>query len=78
MEPEEKKSNGALIGSIIIIIILVVGGIYIWQSKVKNALDEKKLQEESVVSEDANALDALEQDLDATDTNVDVDVNSIN
>ena len=43
MEPE-KKSNGALVGSIIIILILVIGGIYIWQSKVKNVLEEKSFK----------------------------------
>jgi ABC-type Na+ efflux pump permease subunit len=77
MEPE-KKSNGALIGSIIIIIILIIGGIYIWQSKVQKALEEKKLGEENVVPLDANELNALEQDLNTTDTNIDVDVNTIN
>jgi ABC-type Na+ efflux pump permease subunit len=77
MEPE-KKSNGALIGSIIIIIILIIGGIYIWQSKVQKALEEKKLGEENVVPLDANELNALEQDLNTTDTNIDVDANTIN
>jgi len=77
MEPEEKKSNGALLGSIIIIIILIAGGIYIWQSKVQKALEEKTKAENVVVPMDANELDALEQDLNAIDTNIDVDVNSI-
>ena len=36
MEPEQ-KSNGALIGSIIIIVILVLGGVYLWQNKMKEA-----------------------------------------
>ena len=78
MEPEEKKSNGALIGSIIIVIILIVGGIYIWQSTVKSALETKKIQSETVTPMDASELNALEQDLDTTDTNVNVDVNSLN
>ncbi len=78
MEPEEKKSNGPLIGSIIIVIILIVGGIYIWQSKVKSALETKKIQSETVTPMDASELNALEQDLDTTDTNVNVDVNSLN
>jgi hypothetical protein len=43
----EKKSNGALVGSIIIIIILVIGGIYIWQSKVKEDLIKKQIQTEN-------------------------------
>jgi hypothetical protein len=43
MEPE-KKSNGALIGSIIILIILIVGGIYLFknirnQNELKNMSD---------------------------------------
>jgi ABC-type Na+ efflux pump permease subunit len=77
MEPE-KKSNGALVGSIIIIIILIVGGIYIWQSKVQKALEEKKFQEENVVPLDTNELNTLEEDLNTTDTTIDVDVNAIN
>ncbi|MEK7088681.1 MAG: hypothetical protein AAB913_00955 [Patescibacteria group bacterium] len=72
MEPEEKKSNGAFIGSIIIIIILIIGGIYIWQSKVKNVLEKKSVQSENVTPMDANALNALEQDLNAIDADVDV------
>jgi len=36
MENEtQKKSYGTLVGIIIIIVILVIGGIYVWQSKVK-------------------------------------------
>ena len=75
----EKKPNGALIGSIIIIIILIVGGIYVWQSKIKNALQGKKtISEENVIPGDANELNALEQDLNTTDTNIGVDANSVN
>jgi len=77
MEPE-KKSNGALVGSIVIIIILIIGGIYIWQTKVQKALEEKIKTENTVVPEDTTELDALEQDLNTTDTNIDVDVNAIN
>lgn len=77
MEPE-KKSNGALLGSIIIIIILIIGGIYIWQSKVQKALEEKKLQEENVIPADTTELDVLEQDLNTLDTKIDIDLNSVN
>lgn len=76
MEPE-KKSNGAFIGSIIIIIILIIGGIYIWQAKMKTAL-EKKAQIESEIQMQANELDALEQDINAVDINVGVDASKIN
>jgi|GEM_PF-2487030 len=34
METKE-KSNGALLGSIVIIIILIIGGIYIFYSKIQ-------------------------------------------
>lgn len=73
----EKKSNGALIGSVIIIIILIIGGIYIWQSKMKSTLEEKaKVQ--NIIQMNANELDALEQNLNTTDTNIGVDANTIN
>jgi len=77
MEPE-KKSNGALIGSIVIIIILIIGGIYIWQSKIKNASEQKKIQSENVIPADTTELNTLETDLNTLDTNIDVDINSIN
>ena len=67
MEPE-KKSNGALIGSIIIIIILIAGGIYVWQSKVNS------LPEESVTPADTAELDSLEQELNTVDTNIEANV----
>ena len=76
MEPE-KKSNGALVGSIIIILILVIGGIYIWQSKVKNVLEEKKFQEENVIPEDTSELNTLEEELGTTDIDINVDVNAL-
>jgi len=75
METEtEKKSNGALIGSIIIVVILVIGGIYVWQSKVKTTLEQKQ----QVTPADTEELNTLEQNLNSIDTNVDVDVNNIN
>ncbi len=78
MEPE-KKSNGALIGSIVIIIILIIGGIYIWQSKVKNTLEQKKIQlQENVVPTDTTELNTLETDLNNLDTNIDVNIDSLN
>jgi len=77
MEPE-KKSNGALVGSIVIIIILIIGGIYIWQTKVQKALEEKTKAENMVVPADTTELNTLETDLNTTDTSLDVDVNSIN
>lgn len=33
--PPEKKTNGALVGSIIIILILIIGGIYIFKAGVR-------------------------------------------
>ncbi len=38
----DKKSNGALFGSIVIIIILIIGGIYLFYGKIK---DIKKAQD---------------------------------
>lgn len=79
MEPE-KKSHGALIGSIIVIIILIIGGIYIWQNKAKQMKLEKEKQQlemQSSQQQDLEDLNALEQELNTTDLNVDVDVNSL-
>ena len=82
MEPE-KKSHGALIGSIIVIIILIIGGLYIWQSKVKTPgtpVDTNQLPPATPTPIDTSATDelnTLEQDLNSIDSTVDVDVNSI-
>jgi flagellar basal body-associated protein FliL len=73
MEPE-KKSNGALIGLIIIILLLVIGGIYVWQSN-KDALQET--DSTVVTEEDSTELDSLEASLETTDTNIGVDVETI-
>ena len=73
MEPE-KKSHGAIIGSIIIIIILIIGGLYIWQSKVKTAIEEKQ-PPATPTTIDPNELNAIDQDLNTVDTDVDADVN---
>ena len=74
MEPE-KKSNGALVGLAIIIIILVVGGIYIWQSQ---KMPEVPAEFENITTEDTSDLDTLEADLQTTDTETGVDVNTVN
>ena len=79
MEPVEKKSNGALIGSIIVIIILLVGGIYIWQTKIKNIpiKTQNVLPVSDTTTTDLNGLNSLDQDINTTDTSTGVDVNSI-
>jgi uncharacterized protein HemX len=79
---QDKKTHGALIGSIIIIFILVIGGIYIWQSKVKNAIEQKKLAEQKQTtlienSKTSAELNSLEQEINTTDTSTGVDVNQI-
>ena len=73
MEPE-KKSHGALIGSIIIIILLIIGGFYVWQNSIK----ERKLEDERIQKQidalnagNINEINNLEQEVNATDTNID-------
>jgi len=76
MEPE-KKSHGALIGSIIIIVILIIGGIYIWQSRVKDIQMKKQLQAEAINALTADELSKLETDLKNTDPNLNIDINTL-
>ncbi len=71
MEPE-KKSNGAFIGLVIIVIILIIGGIYAWQSKVN--VEEPV---DVLTTEDENGVEALDQDLNTLETDIGVDVNTI-
>lgn len=75
MEPE-KKSNGTLVGIIIILVILLIGGIYTYQSKMKSSLEEKAAKQDTITN-DANELNALQQDLNTTDTNLNVDVKTL-
>ncbi len=79
MEPE-KKSHGALIGSIIIIIILIIGGIYVWQSKIKEIqLERKNVEMQATAMQAASDLElkALEAELNSTDTTVNVNVDNL-
>jgi type II secretory pathway pseudopilin PulG len=76
---QNKKSNGALIGSIIVIIILVVGGIYVFKMNIQKAKDIQKANEQintaNVLSSSDETVD-IEADLnnnadmDALDTNL--------
>lgn len=80
MEPE-KKSSGAFVGLVIIILILVIGGIYMWMSnEEKLEVQENQTQEQAgaLNDQDANALDALEQDANDVDVNTGVDVEAVN
>ena len=79
MEPE-KKSHGALIGAIIVIVILIIGGLYVWQTKVK----QLQLQKAAALQA-AQALQAqymadlkdLEQNINSTDTATGVEAEKI-
>lgn len=80
MEPE-KKSHGALIGSIIVIVILIIGGIYVWQSKVKQMkLEQKRIEMQIEASNAANLneVNTLEQELDTTDLELNLDLEELN
>ncbi|MEI7709272.1 MAG: hypothetical protein WCI76_00990 [bacterium] len=79
MDPE-KKSNGAIIGLIVIIVILVLGGVYIWKSKVETTIVANQTTNTDPTTNSANAsaqLDSLSKELDTTDTNAGVDVNTL-
>lgn len=76
---QNKKSNGALIGSIIVIIILVVGGIYVFKMNIQKVKDTQKANEQintaNVLSSSDETAD-IEADLnnnanmDVLDTNL--------
>jgi len=73
----EKKSYGALIGSIIIIIIIIIGGIYVWQSRIKDMAIKNQLQAEAINAITSDELNKLEIDLNNTDPNLDIDLKTL-
>lgn len=75
MEPE-KKSNGALVGLVIIVIILLLGAVYVWKSKAKNTI-ETNINNVAITNQETSDINALEQDLKTTDTNIGIDVNAL-
>lgn len=76
MEPE-KKSSGAMVGLVVVIIILILGGIYMWQTnKNTSPADEVPLQSDTVSAQESADLEALDQELNAT--NPEIDANVIN
>lgn len=70
MEP--KKLNGLII-SLIIVVLLVIGTIYLTE-KNRNSVEEL---DTTVNQADSTELDALSNDINNTDTNTGVDVNSV-
>lgn len=83
MEPnQDKKSYGALIGSVIIIVILVLGGIYFWMSKQgeMNTTDTLQSEENTTTTEGDPALielNELEAQIEAGANSTDVDVSTV-
>ncbi|OGI90794.1 hypothetical protein A2911_01850 [Candidatus Nomurabacteria bacterium RIFCSPLOWO2_01_FULL_40_15] len=59
MEPE-KKSNGALMGSVIIVIILIIGGIYLWKNSTREVAPEATPGDSATTPDTAS----IEADLD--------------
>lgn len=84
MEPNvDKKSNGAFIGSVIVVIILILGGLYVWKNKdtqinlPNNEIGTENDDQSSAVINAYNELEAFDQELVNTDTNVDVNIDNI-
>ena len=73
---QEQKSNGAIIGSIIIIVLLMIGGIYVWQAKMKEVKLEKQKQEEAIRASNAE-LNQIEQELKNTNTTSNIDTSKV-
>lgn len=64
---KDKKTSGAMVGLMIILIVLIIGGVYTWKSKVKDAPDNQQVFAPITV-EDEEELDALLEDLGASGT----------
>ncbi len=80
METEE-KSNGAVIGIIIIVVLLIVGGLFTWQNSAKKLAEQEKNKAELEAIIDSEnfdtELDALFQDLNSTNTDIDINIDTL-
>lgn len=68
----EKKSNGALFGSIVIIIILIIGGIYLWKTSSSRFSTNPSTQTEQGTQASVNDSSQIQGDL----GNIEADLNS--
>lgn len=60
LSPEgEKKSMGALIGSIIIILILVLGGLYLYSIRIAPRIEQGQTNQQVIVETDQTAAEAI-------------------
>lgn len=77
----EQKSNGAVMGIIVIVALLIIGGFFTWQNSVKKLAEQEKnrVELEAIInSKNIDIeLDALNNDLNATDMNLDMDLDSL-
>ena len=77
----EQKSNGAAVGIIIVIILLIVVGFFAWQGAANKKAEQEKnrLELEAIINSQNldTELDTLDQDLNSTNTDVDVDLNTL-
>jgi len=77
----EQKSNGAVMGIIVIVALLIIGGFFTWQNSVKKLAEQEKnrVELEAIINSENidTELDALNDDLDATDLNLDIDLDSL-
>ena len=60
----ENKSSGPLVGTIIVILVFVLGGFFLWSTKIQPQIDKKTegtTEEQQVVAETAMTNTAVEQ-----------------
>ncbi|MCX6735739.1 MAG: hypothetical protein NTZ13_01520 [Candidatus Parcubacteria bacterium] len=67
IQPKESKPMGALIGAIIIVLLLLVGGVYVWSTRIQPQITAPK--DEQLLPDD-NTI-ALEQSATEPDTMID-------
>ena len=61
MVTSNDKSSGALIGTIIVIVVLVVGGFYLWNTKVQPMIEQKNTPPIESVASDETSKTTIEQ-----------------
>ena len=69
------SSSGPVVGVIIILVVVILAGLYFWGERGRENVDESNTEAVTTQSE-SDDTDAIENDLNNTDVEVDAEINA--